>query len=108
MKSVSERPFVTEVTHLIGGCPHGARLGPMPINSVTSVTGEHAESQKTFGTRLRERELTNRETHGRKVWRGIGLAASEATIQGLTINRANSHDQRLRIYGVITISYAIH
>jgi hypothetical protein len=26
---------------------------------------------------------------------------------GLTINRANSYDQRLRIYGAITISYVI-
>jgi hypothetical protein len=27
--------------------------------------------------------------------------------RGLTINRANSYDQRLRIYGAITISYVI-
>jgi putative DNA primase/helicase len=43
------------------------------------AAGERCESQTSFGTRLRERGLTNRETHGRKVWRGIGLAASDSS-----------------------------
>ena len=40
-------------------------------------SGERAESQKSFGTRLRERGLTSRVSHGRKVYEGIGLSAGE-------------------------------
>jgi phage/plasmid-associated DNA primase len=38
---------------------------------------EHAESQKGFGTRLGERGLTSRKSHGRMIYQGIGLLAGE-------------------------------
>ena len=38
-------------------------------------SGERAETQTSFGTRLRERGLTNRVSHGRTVWRGVGLSS---------------------------------
>jgi putative DNA primase/helicase len=41
-------------------------------------SGEHAETQKSFGTRLRERGLTSRKAHRSTIWRGIGLAADDA------------------------------
>jgi putative DNA primase/helicase len=40
-------------------------------------SGEHAETQKSFGTRLRERGLTQRKADGRKVWIGIRLLAKD-------------------------------
>jgi putative DNA primase/helicase len=43
------------------------------------AAGERGESQTYFGTRLRERGLTNRETGGRKVWCGIGLKARDSS-----------------------------
>ena len=42
------------------------------------ATGEHAETQTSFGTRLRERGLTSHKGHACKVWRGIGLSAADS------------------------------
>ncbi|MGH8577583.1 MAG: DNA primase family protein, partial [Gammaproteobacteria bacterium] len=39
--------------------------------------GESVEAQRTFGGRLRERGLVQRKSHGRKVWKGIGLLTGD-------------------------------
>ena len=41
-------------------------------------SGEHAESQTSFGTRLRERGLVRHKPHRGTVWQGIGLLAAHS------------------------------
>ena len=55
-------------------------------------SGEHAETQTSFGSRLRERGLTSRKVHGRMVWSGIRLRAGDSGDSG-DQNLSSSHEK---------------